>query len=128
MTRPSPSVLRLLLLDDEALVAIYLEDLLTDLGCEVAHVAGTVASALEFLDGGEPIDAAILDVNLGRDTAYPVAAVLTDRRIPFAFATGYGSRGLREGFAGVPVVDKPFAPGALSVLVEEFRRRAAVSP
>lgn len=115
--------LRFFVLEDEALVAMFVEDVLCDLGCVVVGMAASVASALQFLEasaGG--IDAAILDVNLGRETAYPVASVLAEARIPFAFATGYGADGIRQEFAYAPVIAKPFAEEALSALVNELRR------
>jgi CheY-like chemotaxis protein len=115
--------LRFFVLEDEALVAMFVEDVLGDLGCVVAGMAASVASALEFIEASAgDIDAAILDVNLGRETAYPVASALAARQIPFAFATGYGVDGISREFADAPVIAKPFAEEALSALVRELRR------
>jgi CheY-like chemotaxis protein len=113
--------IRLLLLEDEALVAMFIEDVLQDLGCEVVKVATSVRSALRFLaEEEESINAAILDVNLGDETAYPVAAALNERGIPFAFATGYGTAGIREDFTAAPVITKPFGERALEDAVIEL--------
>ena len=113
--------MRLLLLEDEALVAMFIEDVLQELGCEVIRVTTSVSSALRFLAGeAAAIDAAILDVNLGAETAYPVAAALHERGIPFAFATGYGTAGIRQDFNDAPVITKPFGELALEAAVAEL--------
>lgn len=96
----------MLIVEDEALVAMLLEEFLQDLGYEVE-----VASRLEdALDKARRIhvDAVVLDVNLAGKLSYPVAHVLRERDIPFLFATGYGSAGLPDGMADVPVLLKPF--------------------
>jgi CheY-like chemotaxis protein len=82
--------LRILVVEDEGLVAMMLEDLLEDLGCEVPYSAGSVAQALEWIEAGGEADAALLDVNLGGEAVFPVAEALTRRGVPFAFTTGYG--------------------------------------
>jgi CheY-like chemotaxis protein len=111
--------LKVLIVEDEALVAMMVEDLLIDLGCEVAGVAASVAAAIELIDDpGRQIDAAILDVNLGRETAYPVAERLASRGVPFAFATGYGASGVIPKFAAVPILVKPFADEELQRVVQ----------
>jgi CheY-like chemotaxis protein len=98
---------RILVLEDEGLVAMHMEDLLCDLGCEVVGPISTVDDAIATL-GGETIDAALLDVNLGDGTtSYPVAARLRQTGVPFAFVTGYGAKGLDEQFRTVPVLSKP---------------------
>jgi CheY-like chemotaxis protein len=82
--------LRVLVVEDEGLVAMMLEDLLDDLGCQVPCSASSVVQALEWLDGGGEADAALLDVNLGGEPVFPVAEALAARGVPFAFTTGYG--------------------------------------
>jgi CheY-like chemotaxis protein len=82
--------LRVLLVEDEGLVAMMLEDLLSDLGCEVPCSASTVAQALAWIEGGGEADAALLDVNLAGEAVFPVAEALAKRGVPFAFTTGYG--------------------------------------
>jgi len=119
MSRNAQSAPRFLLLEDEALVSMLIEDVLTDLGCEIAAVVTNVADALAFLQShDQSIDAAILDVNLGGETAYPVAAALTERCVPFAFATGYGQDGVLREYAEAPVVAKPFDEAALKQVIE----------
>ena len=102
---------RALIVEDEALVAMLLEDMLTDLGCQVA-TAARVDTAFVALDQG-PVDFAILDLNVGGQNTYPLADVLADRGIPFLFATGYGSSGLAEAYRACVTLQKPFEMGTL---------------
>jgi CheY-like chemotaxis protein len=101
---------RILVVEDEAMVAMYVEDMLTDMGCAIAGVAGSVEQALQLLTLGEAagIDAAVLDVNLGGEKVFPVADALAAKAIPFVFATGYGAAGLEPRFATARVLAKPF--------------------
>ena len=106
---PTPAGLRLLLVEDEMMVAMMVEDLLSELGYVVVDVAGTLARGLAL--AGDPnlaLDGAILDVNLGGDKVYPVAEVLAARGIPFIFATGYGIAGIAQNFSHVPALAKPY--------------------
>jgi CheY-like chemotaxis protein len=98
---------RILVVEDEAIVAMLLEDMLAELGYEVVGPVTRLDRAL-VLARDAPIDAAVLDVNLnGRDT-YAVADALSARAIPFVFATGYGAKELAERFRGTPITQKPF--------------------
>jgi CheY-like chemotaxis protein len=102
--------LRVLIVEDEALVSMLLEDMLADHGCEVAASASRIAQALEMVaDDGLAVDAAILDVNLGGEPIFPVADALAARGVPFAFATGYGAGGLPENWRDRPTLQKPFS-------------------
>ena len=105
--------LRVIVVEDETLVAILLEDMLADLGCEVLWTAHRVPRALDLVAQSAP-DAAVLDVNIAGDEVYPVAEALAGRNIPFVFATGYGARGLKESWRGRPTVQKPFQAEHLS--------------
>ncbi|SDE84776.1 response regulator [Limimaricola pyoseonensis] len=102
---------RVLLVEDESLVAMLGEDVLIEAGCEVT-VAMRLAEALAAVEATR-FDFAILDVNLGDATSYPVAEALSARRIPFAFATGYAAKGLANGFSACPCVQKPYGPQEL---------------
>jgi DNA-binding response OmpR family regulator len=97
---------RVLLVEDESLVAMLAEDMLTELGCEVV-VAMRLDKALALARTGM-FDAAVLDVNLGDARSYPVADVLFERALPFLFATGYGVQGLEPTYQDVPVLQKPY--------------------
>jgi CheY-like chemotaxis protein len=89
-------------------VAMFVEDMVKDLGHEVVGPALTLAEALELVRT-EVIDCAILDINLGHGiVSTPVALALTRQGVPFLFATGYGATGVTEAFGTAPVLSKPF--------------------
>jgi CheY-like chemotaxis protein len=117
----SMATLRILVVEDEALVALMIEDMLDELGCVVAGSARSVRDALTLVGAGE-MDGAILDLNLGGEPVYPVAEALAAVGIPFVFLTGYGVGGIDARFAGVPTIAKPFHPSALEQAVDHFRR------
>ena len=100
--------LRVLVVEDEAMVAMMLEDMLDDLGCQVVGPAASLAAGLE-LARSAPLDAAVLDVNLAGEKVFPIADALSERGVPFVFATGYGRAGLREKDTARPVVQKPYS-------------------
>lgn len=104
--------MRLLVVEDETLVAMLIEDMLSDLGCTIVGPVGNIPSALEFAQR-EQLDGAILDVNLGGSPIYPVADVLTRRGVPFFFTTGYGAGGVDARYAGAQTLQKPFQHSAL---------------
>ncbi len=107
MTRGRLHGQRVLVVEDESLVAMLLEDMLLDLGAEV-EVAMRLNEALQFAREGE-FDVAVLDVNLGDgQRSDAVADTLQARGIPFLFATGYGDRGLAERHRGTPTIQKPY--------------------
>jgi CheY-like chemotaxis protein len=119
MSEASDSALqgvRVLVVEDEALVAMLLEDMLGDLGCTVAGVASTVDEAVG-LAREQAIDVAVLDVNLGAQSSAPVAEALEARGLPFVFATGYGESGVPEGFRGRPTLQKPFGMNDVALAV-----------
>jgi CheY-like chemotaxis protein len=99
--------LRVLIVEDEMLVAMNIEDMLLDLGHEVAGIASRLGPGLA-LAGEAEIDAAVLDVNLAGEQSFPVADVLEARGVPFLFATGYGLQGIDERYRGRTVLQKPF--------------------
>jgi CheY-like chemotaxis protein len=114
--------------EDEALVAMQLEDMLTDLGCTVVAVAGTLSQALSRLDAIIDVtDGAILDVNLGGEKSYPIADALSRRSVPFIFATGYGPGSLDERYRQVVTLTKPFRTEDLADALTEIRDHGARS-
>lgn len=112
--------LRVLIVEDEAMLASLLEDYLTDLGCEVIGPALHMKDAIQ-LAREAAIDGATLDVNIVGEKVYPVADILTERGIPFVFITGYGAAGLRECDRGLPVVQKPHFLETLIAIMERWR-------
>jgi CheY-like chemotaxis protein len=115
---------RLLVVEDEMFVAMMIEDLLMDLGCEVVGPAASVAEALA-LAGGALLDGALLDVNLGAETVFPVAEALQRAQVPYVFVTGYGQSGLIDPHRGHPTIRKPFSPDTFAAQVAEGLAQAA---
>lgn len=112
--------LKFLIVEDEALVAMLIEDVLNDLGHEVVAVGGRVEQALKLAQDSA-IDFAILDLNLNGAHTYPIAETLRARGVPFIFATGYGSGGVDEAWKNVRVLPKPFEPHQLAAAIAEAR-------
>ena len=119
---------RILIVEDEALVAMILEDQLQELGVAIVASCATVAEAIKLLDQDTP-DAAILDVNLGGQLVYPVADRLMARGIPFVFVTGYGRESVDQRYSAVRVLEKPVERQVLEALFSQPTRRSfEVSP
>jgi CheY-like chemotaxis protein len=112
---------RVLVVEDEALVAMLVEDALLDAGASVIGPAATVAEALALLERETP-EAAVLDLNLAGETSTPVADALAARGVPFVVATGYGADGLPPGHAAVPVLAKPYDPDDLTAALSRLCR------
>lgn len=106
------SMASVLLVEDETLLRMMIADMLTELGHEVAGEAGDLGSGLTMAMSAE-CDAAILDLQLGRDSSAAIAEALQVRGIPFVFASGYGADGVPEQFKGRPILQKPFLLDAL---------------
>jgi CheY-like chemotaxis protein len=123
MTGPSPSAARrrILVVEDEMLIGMLLEDMLVDLGHDVAGVVPRLKDALAAVER-ETFDLAILDVHLHGESAFPVADALVGKSIPFVFATGFGERGLPESYRGRPVLQKPFAKDDLERVLKSLLR------
>ncbi len=102
---------RVFLVEDEALVAMLIEDMLADHGCEIAATAARLGEALTIAENqAVAFDVAILDLNLAGEATFPVAAALKARGAPFVFATGYGAGGLPAEWRDRPTLQKPFTP------------------
>lgn len=118
---------RLLVVEDEPLLALDIETSLEDFGAEIAGSARSPEEALSIING-TPFDAALLDANLRGHPVDEIAAALTARNIPFLFVTGYGKESLPKAFAKNGVVPKPFSQeqliDAVALLVEVPRPRA----
>lgn len=113
---------RVLICEDEIVVALFLEDMLTEFGYEVAGVVSRLDEAMAH----EPdYGMAVLDVHLNGRSVFDFADTLAARGIPFAFATGYGERGIPERHRGRPVLQKPFQPEDLRRVLEQICPAAA---
>ncbi|MGF7161898.1 DNA-binding response OmpR family regulator [Rhodoligotrophos appendicifer] len=106
MTGQTPK--RVMIVEDEVLLAMHLEDLLTALGHEVVGQATRIDMAVELAREID-IDFAVLDINVAGTKSFSVADILGKRGIPFAFATGYGAEGMMDGYRDFPVLRKPYA-------------------
>jgi len=110
--------------EDEFMIAMLLEDYLSDMGHRVASHADTIDGALRLIETRDDIDAAILDMNLHGETIEPVALALTARRIPFCFITGYGFASAAD-HSDAPVIAKPFDFGAVERAVTSLMSRTS---
>jgi CheY-like chemotaxis protein len=113
---PTP---RVLVLEDEPLIAVMVRGWLTELGCEPVGPAHTVQSAIALIEGGR-LDGAILDVTIGDQDCSAVADSLGHRGIPFAFATGRAVEALAARYPGAPSLSKPYDFAALQGVMAEL--------
>ena len=112
---------RVLIVEDEVLLALHLEDLLTALGHEVVGQATRIDMAMELARESD-IDFAVLDINVAGTKSFPVADILRQRGIPFAFATGYGAEGLMDGYRDFPTLRKPYGQEDLERTIAQVFR------
>ncbi len=115
--------LRLLIVEDDAMVAMLLEDMISDLGHKVTGVAAEMDEAAQ-LAASAAFDLAILDVNLNGENTYALADALTARGIPFVFATGYGISSLKPEWQNAPLLQKPFMMDDLERVLNDVGNRA----
>ncbi|MBM3547090.1 MAG: PAS domain S-box protein [Alphaproteobacteria bacterium] len=106
--RPALAGRRLLVIEDEPLIALAIVATLESAGAEVARPAGNEKEALRAIGEGT-FDGAMLDANLHGRSVGEIAAALTRRQIPFVFVTGYGRQALPDSFRHIPLVAKPFS-------------------
>lgn len=118
---------RVFVVEDEMLVAMNIEDMLADIGHEVAGLASRLDAGLEMARDGA-FDLAMLDVNLAGDLSFPIADVLEARGIPYLFATGYGRQGVRDDYCGVPVLQKPFRARDLQAAIGTLTQSWTAKP
>jgi CheY-like chemotaxis protein len=114
---------RVLVVEDEAMIAMLVEDMLADLGCAVVGPAHGLDEALALVGDGR-MDAALLDVNLAGQPVFALADALREKGVPMIFSTGYGDAGLREVDRGAPVLQKPFRSQDLARALSQILPRA----
>jgi two-component sensor histidine kinase/CheY-like chemotaxis protein len=113
---------RVLVVEDEALVAMFMRDILGELGFSVVGPYNRLADAAAAVKA-KGFDAAVLDINLDGQSVYTIADLLAERGIPFVFVTGYGTESIDARFAAVPVLQKPIERHVLeSIFVIEHER------
>lgn len=122
---------RILVVEDEAFIAMEIESELSQAGMEVVGPAASVDAALRLVES-EPFEAALLDANLAGRSVEAVAAALVRKRVPFGFATGYGRQGLPQAFQDTPMLRKPFTAeqllGFMDALLARQPSAAGVVP
>ncbi len=111
----SYSGLRVLVVEDEPVVAMCLEDILETLGCETIGPAGRLAEGLALAER-EELGAAILDINLAGERSTPIAEMLRRRGVPVVFASGYGAA--PEGFEHLPLIAKPYSEADIDAALQ----------
>jgi len=114
---------RILVVEDEPLIAMELEAMLRDGGCEVIGPAGDLDEAMRLLGDGKRCDAALLDANLGGQSVDELAVALTRAGVPFAFVTGYGVDALPPAFRKAPMIPKPFTKNQVFSALAGLLRR-----
>jgi DNA-binding response OmpR family regulator len=119
--RDAASSLRILLVEDEMMVALHLESIVAEFGHEVVGPVSRLEAALETARH-EALDMAILDVNLDGVEVYPVADALTARGIPCLFTTGYGTGGVRAAYRDHRILQKPYRADDLAAAIAELCR------
>jgi DNA-binding LytR/AlgR family response regulator len=112
---------RVLIVEDDYLIAAELVEGFKAGGLEVAGPVGTLKDALAYLESENDIDAAVLDIDLGGQAVYPVADELIRRGIPFVFATGYDDFVIPARYLAFPRYRKPVHPHRLSELLTQIR-------
>jgi DNA-binding response OmpR family regulator len=121
---PNAAPSRVLLVEDNTLIALDTEESLYDLGVAWVDVAGSSDHALALIEA-EPPECALLDFNLGAETSEPVAHALSERGIPFAFATGYSELAAIAGPVrqAVAIIHKPYTRDELAAALRACGRR-----
>ncbi|HEX4298038.1 MAG TPA: response regulator [Devosia sp.] len=123
----SEAIRSVLIVEDEALVAMMMEELVRELGVTDVHVCGDVASALELARLAD-IDCAVLDIRLRDGSSIEVADALAARGVPFMFSTGSDSEALEGRHAGRPFIGKPFRDDDFTTLLLDTCRLGGAMP
>lgn len=119
MTDDIAPVRRILVVEDAPIIALDLQEMLENLGWAVVGPIGNLGVALE-LAAQEPLDAALIDINIRGGKIYPVARILAVRDIPFLLASGYANKGLPEDLADRPRLEKPYKPAELAAKLDDL--------
>jgi len=110
---------RVLLVEDQGIIALQIEDVLRKAGCEVVGPVARMQAAISLAHDAA-LDAAVLDINLDGENTYPVAEELQRRNIPFVLATGYGDSAVPERWKSLPRLSKPFLDEQLERLIRRL--------
>ena len=110
---------RVLVVEDEPVLAMLMEDLLQSFGCEAVACAGVAHDATRLANDLD-VDFALLDINIQGGDSFEAADALKRRGVPFAFVTGYGVQGVRPDLRDTPITHKPLEVGALRAVIAEL--------
>ncbi|ALK09440.1 response regulator [Blastochloris viridis] len=125
MTSALDRSLRILVAEDDAMIAFDVIDALAEFGCTASGPAATVKAALNKAeDPADQIDGALLDLDLRGERSYPVATALIRRNIPFAFTSGYGADAIEAAFRAYPCLLKPINRSDLLTVLRGFQTPA----
>lgn len=111
--------LRILVVEDQAPIALQMEDMLVESECQVVGPASRVEQALKLLDE-QTVDAAVLDLNIAGEMVYPVAEVMDARGLPYVFATGCDPSDIAAPYKQKPVLRKPFSRRTLLEAIQRI--------
>jgi two-component SAPR family response regulator len=117
---------RVLIVEDECIIAMELECTLTECGAEVVGSCTTVQGALEKIDQSCELDAAVLDIELGGQYVGPVAEKLIRIGIPFVIASAHEAKRYALKFKGVPWLEKPVNPTAIAAAISSLQRQRSL--
>jgi CheY-like chemotaxis protein len=104
---------RVLVVEDEILILMMIEDMLTDLGCKSIAIASKIDQAITLIDG-QVFDTAMVDLNLNGMESYPIADALAEHDVPYFFSTGNSVTNVKDGYRDQDVLKKPFTFEQLS--------------
>lgn len=114
---------RILVVEDEMLVAMSIEDALMEAGNEVIGPAATVETALDLLQDEKEVDAIVLDMNLNGRSGMPIADIASEQSIPFLVLSGYGTSAMEGLHSDAPVLSKPFDSAQLVTVLTQLLER-----
>lgn len=127
MTDDPLQALRILVVEDEYLLAHDLSTALRDAGAEVAGPFGTLGDAIAGAEADTRLDGAVLDVNLRGEMVFPLADALTARKVPFLFATGYDRWAIPDRFSEVLRLEKPLKAAKIGAALGLLLRATAAA-
>jgi CheY-like chemotaxis protein len=117
----APRTLKILIVEDEAIIAMLMEDMVAELGHSVAATTGRIDEATKLAQKAD-FDFAVLDLSLDGVRTYSIAEMLAARNVPFVFATGYGSAGLDPEWKQRMTLQKPFQSHDLARVIRALAR------
>jgi CheY-like chemotaxis protein len=127
MTDDNAPARRILVVEDAPVIALDVQEMLEELGWTVVGPIGNLGVALE-LAAQEPLDAALIDINIRGGKIFPVARILADRQIPFVLASGYANKALPDDLAERPLLEKPYNPRELARKLDELAGGGPAEP